>query len=385
MFRYLRNELTADQQQQLDEWRKASPENEEFFRQQTDLEKMRDNLKEMNDHKDAVWQKIVDRSPEFAAPPVRKINFQIVWAAAIAALLLIFTVGPALYRSVTQGKKEQRVSPISVTADIPAGSPRAMLVLANGHSILLDTVHTGLLTRQGESNILKQDSELLKYQAGSVKPSSETATNYNILSTPRGGEYSVLLPDSTRVWLNAASSLRYPVGFSDKERRVELTGEAYFEVAKNQIPFIVVVNQRSTVQVLGTHFNIMAYDDESYEATTLLEGKVKITLGVESLVMTPGEQAKITGQSIKVLRDEDIQAVVAWRNGRTFFKDADVPTILRVISRWYDVDVVYQGSFSRRQINGAISRNAPLSELLKILELNKIHFKMDGKKMTVIP
>ena len=139
------------------------------------------------------------------------------------------------------------------------------------------------------------------------------------------------------------------------------------------------------VQVLGTHFNIMAYSDEPYEATTLLEGKVKVTLGSENRIITPGEQVKITGRSIAVIKDEDVEAVVAWRNGRTFFKDADVPEILRLISRWYDVDVVYQGNISTRHINGAISRNAPLSELLKILKLNNIHFQMEGKKMTITP
>ncbi len=385
LFRYLRNELTPDQQRELDEWRNASTKNEEIFRQEVDLEKIGKDLKEMYAHKDRVWQKMLEKMPELAQIPARKIDFRIVWAAAAATLLLILTVGPALYRRMIYGKEKAPVHLTSIAADIPAGRPQATLTLANGRSILLDTVQKGLLAEQGGSNIMKPDSASLNYLAGSVKELDETQSGYNMLSTPRGGEYNIVLPDGTKVWLNAASSLRYPVAFSTKERKVELIGEAYFEVTKNQMPFTVIVNHRTIVQVLGTHFNIMAYNDEPYEATTLLEGKVKVSLGSENRIITPGEQVKITGRSIVVIRDEDAEAAVAWRNGRTFFKDADVPTILRLISRWYDVDVIYQGNLSPRHINGAISRNAPLSELLKILEMNKIHFKMEGKKMTVTP
>ncbi len=241
LFRYLRNELTPDQQRELDEWRSASPMNEEIFRQETDLENISRDLKEMYAHKEGVWQKMLEKMPELAQTPVRKIGFKFIWAAATVTLLLVLAEGVVLYRKKIHGKDQVPVHTMAATTDIPAGRPQATLTLANGRSILLDSVQKGLLAEQGTSKIIKQDSASLNYQSGPMKDMVGTLNQYNILSTPRGGEYSVVLPDGSKVWLNAASSLRYPIAFSDKERKVELIGEAYFEVTKTQIPFTVIV------------------------------------------------------------------------------------------------------------------------------------------------
>ena len=196
------------------------PINEEIFRQETDLENIGRDLKEMYAHKDRVWQKMLEKMPELAQTPVRKIDFKFIWAAATVTLLLVLAEGVVIYRKKVHGKDQVPVHAIAATTDIPAGRPQATLTLANGRSILLDSVQKGLLAEQGASKIIKQDSASLNYQSGSIKDIVETLNQYNILSTPRGGEYSVVLPDGSKVWLNAASSLRYPIGFSKMKERL---------------------------------------------------------------------------------------------------------------------------------------------------------------------
>jgi transmembrane sensor len=384
IFRYLRDELSEDQLRELNEWRESSPQNEQIFREETDLENIRSGLKEMYDNKDKVWQKILEKAPQAAIQPVHKRVYLRVWAAA-AIFLIVLGCGMYILSHYASRKNELSNHQIPIKQDIPPGGNHATLVLANGITILLDTAHNGFLTGQGGSTVLKQDSGLLVYRRNIMARNEEAKMEYNIIQIPRGGEFSLLLPDGTKVWLNSASSLRYPTAFSTGERSVELTGEGYFEVAKSKIPFYVVMGDHSLVEVLGTHFNIMAYTDEPYIATTLLEGRVKVTKGNISQIIKPGEQAKIIDTSIQVLHEVDVANAVAWKNGRILFKDADIETIMRLVSRWYNVDVEYSGIVKHRSISGGISRNANFSELLKILELNNIHFTMEGKKIKVNP
>ena len=382
LFRYLRDELTPEQELELNEWRKASPENEEMFQLETNLENISTDLKEMYDHKEATWQKILNKAPHLATPPKRIINLRWGWAAAVTAFLFVLGI-TWLYRPVTNSKKELTVIKTQIQVDVHAGGHHATLTLAGGKILSLDTVQNGMLSIEGLTNVSKQDSTVLNYTGAGFETKSSDENNFNVLSTPRGGEFSVVLPDGTKVWLNAASSLRYPVAFGIHERRVELTGEGYFEVSKSTVPFFVTIVHRFEVQVLGTHFNIMAYTDEPFMATSLLEGKIKLSKGKAMRLLVPGEQAKITEESITVVKNSDIANAIAWRNGKTHFKDADIQTILRVISRWYDVDVEYTRSPERRLITGGISRDAPLSELLKILELHQVHCRIEGKKLFV--
>ena len=219
----------------------------------------------------------------------------------------------------------------------------------------------------------------------------QNTVSYNILSTPYGGQYQVTLPDGTIVWLNSASNLRYPTSFTGHERRVEITGEAYFEVAKNaRQPFKVKINlsngEGSEVEVLGTHFNINAYDDETTIRTTLFEGSVKINQSTGTTQIKPGQQLQTgkTGQ-IKIINNADLEETIAWKEGRFQFGNADINCIMRQLARWYDIDVKYEGNISRH-FSGIIPRNVNLLKVLNMLELTgEVNFKVEGKKVIVIP
>jgi ferric-dicitrate binding protein FerR (iron transport regulator) len=220
---------------------------------------------------------------------------------------------------------------------------------------------------------------------------SQEKTVYNTVSTRRGGQFQVVLPDGSKVWLNTVSSLRFPTAFTGTERVVELTGEAYFEVEKNAAqPFRVHVSTAGDkgmdVRVLGTQFNVMAYENEAEIRTTLLEGAVKVMQGDKGKVLAPGQQAKLNRLGGLVLDENaDVELAMAWKNGFTSFKSADIRSIMRQVERWYDIDVAYEGDVPDRTFSGGISRDANLSELIRLLEVSKIHFRMDGRRLTVTP
>jgi len=269
--------------------------------------------------------------------------------------------------------------------DFLPGKNTAILTLADGSTIVLDSAKNGALTSQGNTKVIKLNNGQLAY-------SSSGATNevlYNTMSTPRGGQYKLVLSDGSKVWLNAASSIHYPTSFPGNERKVEITGEAYFEVAHDaKKPFKVSVNNME-VQVLGTHFNVNAYRDERTINTTLLEGSVKVTKGSSMSILKPGQQAIIQqagdDKKITVENNIDVEAVIAWKNGYFSFTNADMTAVMRQISRWYDVDIVYEGKIPDRKFGGEISRNLNASQALKILQASKVHFRIEGKKIIVLP
>jgi transmembrane sensor len=304
------------------------------------------------------------------------------WAAAV--LLLIVAGGSWLFFNRDKKiNKSTLASAGRLKKEVVPGSNKAVLTLADGATIELDSSLKGKLAQQGNIN-LHISPGLLKYDKNS--PASTGAISYNILRTPKGGQYQLVLPDGSKVWLNAASSLKFPTVFNGKERKVELTGEAYFEVTKNASqPFQVAVNN-ANVAVLGTSFNIMAYTNEAAIKTTLLEGAVKVSQEQESRLLKPGEQSLLdaTGK-MQVIEKADLDLAVAWKNGFTSFKGADIKTIMRQVERWYDVEVVYSGTIPARSFTGDIPRDAQLSELLRLLEISKIHFRMDDNKLIVTP
>lgn len=266
--------------------------------------------------------------------------------------------------------------------EVLPGGNKAVLTLADGSTIVLDDAQDGVLSQQGAAKVLKFNGKLA-YNS-TTEGSNEIL--YNTVTTPRGGQYEVELPDGSRVWLNAASSLYFPTAFAGKERRVEVAGEAYFEVVKNSaMPFIVKVNS-AQIQVLGTHFNVMAYGDETSLKTTLLEGKVKFVNAGINNILKRGQQSQLekNGQ-VKVVSDVDVAEVIAWKNGIFDFEAADIESVTRQLSRWYDVDIVYD-----RKIDdlfyAKIPRSAELSEVLKLLELTgKVHFEINGRRIIVKP
>ncbi|MBX2922794.1 MAG: DUF4974 domain-containing protein [Chitinophagaceae bacterium] len=320
--------------------------------------------------------------------PVKKMH----WWRVAAAAVIILGVGSYFWfndRAETSKEIVQSGTVQELSKDIQPGGDKAVLTLADGSQIVLDSTANGRLATQGNSEVIKLSNGQLVYR-GTGDGKDEVL--YNTMSTPRGGQYSLILPDGSKVWLNAVSSIRYPTAFKGGERNVEITGEAYFEVAKDQLhPFKVSVHSASgkesmQVEVLGTHFNINSYNDEPLASTTLLEGSVKVTAAAGSTVVKPGQQVQVTeGGKIKMNPDINITDVVAWKDGYFIFRDADLKTIMRQIMRWYDVEVKYENeNIPNRYFTADISRNKTLSGVLKILEQSNIRFKLEGRILTVM-
>jgi len=305
---------------------------------------------------------------------------------AVAAVLIFLLLGTGMFRWLTRPTQTSLAKTESTTFkhDAAPGGNKATLTLANGAVIVLDSAVNGLLAQQGNARVQKLSDGQLAYKALHEKP---IEVLYNTLTTPRGGQYQLVLPDGSKVWLNAASSISYPTAFTGGERSVEIKGEAYFEVAKNTtMPFVVKVND-VRVQVLGTHFNINAYSDEDAVKTTLLEGAVKVTKGAATVLLNPGEQAILAYSSseIRVHANADLESVIAWKNGYFSFNQTDLATIMRQMARWYDVDIVYSGKVPDRRFGGEIPRNTNAAQVLKMLEESKVHFRIEGKKVIVLP
>jgi transmembrane sensor len=299
-------------------------------------------------------------------------------AAAAVTIGILFTVALNVLTPAT-------APVVAKAADVPPGKDKAILTLSNGRKIVLDNSANGQLTTQSGSNILKtRDGQIAYADAGKTEPN--LSSSFNNITTPNGGQWQVILPDGSKVWLNSSSSLDYPATFKNhKERIVQLKGEAYFEVAKDrQHPFIVK-SDKQTVSVLGTHFNINAYDNEASVKTTLEEGKIKIAniRGTEKILI-PGQQATLTGSQLKIT-EADLVEALAWKNGYFRFNDENIQSIMRQLARWYDIDVQYKNDTPTDGLNGKISRYKNISQVLKALEATKIvHFKIEGRRVTVM-
>lgn len=290
-----------------------------------------------------------------------------------AATAMALTIGAALYFYGSQDNKE--VMSDQQVVDIRPGGNRAILTVAGGEQIKLDSTEAGIAIRDGE----------VRYEEGRLvtKVNSKEVVQYITLSTPRGGQYRVELPDGSMVWLNAASSLRYPSRFMEANREVVLLGEAYFEVVPNQSKPFIVTSAGQSVQVLGTKFNINAYLDEGSVATTLVEGSVRVlgTDGTATATLTPGQQASLADGVINV-RPVDIDYYTGWMTGRFIVNRERLSVVLRQIERWYDVEFVNDTIKEDVQLWGALSRNVMLSELLKALETNTgVKFKQEGRRV----
>jgi len=309
--------------------------------------------------------------------PLRKIAV----AATVMGLLLLSTF--LLYnRNTSKETANAEVDKRRFKNDVLPGGDKATLTLADGSTVVLDDARNGTLAQQGSSKVIKVDGKLMYDPANN----NSKEIVYNTISTPNGGQYQLELPDGSLVWLNATSSIHFPTSFMGKERRVEVTGEAYFEVAKNRdMPFIVTVNG-SEVQVLGTHFNVNAYSDEDNVKTTLLEGSVKFVSGTNINMLRPGQQSQLASNGlIKVVSNVDVDEVVAWKNGMFDFDNAGIETVMRQLSRWYDVEIEYKGK-TDDQFIAEMRRNIKLSDALKALELTgKVKFEIQGKKIIVLP
>lgn len=384
IYKYLNNRLTPEEYGEL--WRilrersDETPLNEE-------LQKLWESVKaDLPQIPGTVWdKKMQEAKQKFSEPALRPVISRFKryrWAAAAAILLLIASGFYYLTNQKAKNAVVKNAQPRSQHDRLPGGN-RAVLTLADGSHILLDSASNGKLAQQGGTQIIKKTNGQLLYSSSG---DSTAPVAFNLLQTPRGGQYNIILPDGSKVWLNAASSLKYPVVFRGNERRVEITGEAYFEIAKDPSrPFRVQVNQME-VEVLGTHFNINAYTDEDAIRTTLLEGRVKLIAGGENNYLQPGQQAQLKpAGEMKIVNDADLEETVAWKEGNFQFEGSDIKTVMRQLARWYDLEVSYKGSISKHFI-GSISRSVKLSQVLSMLQrTGEVKFITEGKKIIVMP
>lgn len=369
----INNEEKSELQQLLTE-----PANAEFIKSNIDnllAEPATETLTHQT--KQSILSAITNADKQTAT--VKPINRQ--WIKYAAAAVIILSAG--LYYLTTNNSNKTTPAQTEIT-DIQPGGNRATLTLADGTTILLDSANNSTLAQQGSIQIIKLDNGQIAYKPLSNQNNSSEIL-YNTIATPVGGQYQIQLPDGTNVWLNATSSIRFPAVFTGSERNVELTGEAYFEVAKNSSqPFIVNTNN-TLIKVLGTAFNIMAYTDEKNIRTTLITGTVNVTSNNKSNILKPGQQANIENGSMHIVNNANIEEALAWKNGKFYFNNVDIKTVMRQIGRWYDVEVVFEGNISNEKFEGEISRDSPLSEVLKILELTSIHYRLEGNKLIVLP
>lgn len=387
--RYLSNTASPEEEQELSAWYQASNQQEVYWPAQHEQEAEVLKARLLNKLQQAIHPAAtVKRMPFYRNPGLQ---------VAAAILIILGVASWFLFNHAEQSPTTKTPIADKQHLIVPGGN-KAVLTLADGSRIILDSAENTTLARQGNTKIIKLNNGQLAYR-GAGNAGAGATTLYNMISTPKGGQYEIILPDGSHVWMNAASSLRFPTAFADSERRVELSGEAYFEVTKNpHQPFRVHFktslaenNKEGVVEVLGTHFNINAYSDEVMAKTTLLEGKVKVSAvqsqSVDPVAETllPGQQAAITAAAAIEVQKVDAEESIAWKNGIFNFNKADIKIVMRQIARWYDVEVVYEGAVSTEKFEGEIPRSSTLTDVFKILELSAVHFKIEGRKVIVMP
>lgn len=388
--RYLDDRCTLAEIKQLLQYFNAG-ENEQLLR--TLIQKESEKIEDVVDEEDhftllnATFSKIKNaiavEQQTSRIPLYKKLWFR----ASAAAVLMFLIAAPAFF--LLRVKKENQVvakEKFATAKDLPPGRNNAVLTLANGTRIVLDSASNGALAQQGNIKVFKLNGEIAYQSAGEMKNGKPV---YNTITTGKGNEYQLILSDGSKVWLNAASSIHFPAYFSGNERKVAITGEAYFEVVHDRsrpfkVEFSNATGEKGQVEVLGTHFDINAYPDEKDIKTTLLEGSVKISKSNKIQMLSPGEQAIIRSDEITLKKDVDVAQITAWKDGYFLFNNTDIQTIMRQVARWYDVDVNFEGKIPSDGFTGKISRNVPLSKILKVLELNDVSTRTEGRTVTII-
>jgi len=323
------------------------------------------------------------------ANEVRPLIKRFPWWSVAASILILLNLGLYFFSP----PKNTNQSTDQAISKIKAGGDKAFLILANGKRLSLTDADTGKIAEQMGLQLSKSADGQLIYTVSDKKSALQTGEPvYNKIETPIGGKYQINLPDGTKVWLNAASSLRFPVVFTAAERRVELTGEGYFEVSKDKNKRFIVLTEGQELSVFGTHFNINAYPDEPAVKTTLLEGSVKISQTnrtgpgqtIQSRFLNPGQQSILNARTFEV-KTVDIESVVDWKNGRFIFNDEDIKSAMRKLSRWYDIKVSYEGNFEHINFGGSFSRSNHLADIIKILEAtNEFKFEVEGREVKIV-
>ena len=381
--------LTESEQSLLGEWVDSSPYGKVFMSELENPAWLQNELRDWKvDHKEDLWNKIARRANSHAAglgpvadlpdvssdaalPAVPRARFmKKAWFRYAALLLLIVGTAACLYLINRPRQELSSVSASEKPVILPGGN-KATLTLADGSTILLDSAANGTLASQGSTKVIKLASGLLAYQADA----GGSGAGYNTISTPKGGQYQINLPDGSRVWLNAASSIRFPTVFA-MERNITVTGEVYVEIVKDRVrPFIVQAGT-DRIEVLGTSLNVNAYSNEPATVTTLLEGSIKIG----RTVLKPGE-AYANGKKYKA----EVERAIAWKNGLFNFEDATLEEIMRQLERWYDIEIDYEGNLPEVALMGKLTRDVPLNELLPALRKMGVHYRLEDRKLTILP
>ncbi|NOT93911.1 FecR family protein [Ferruginibacter sp.] len=377
---FIRHTLTEKEHDELDNWVNESDHNMQLFEDLTDEKNLVANLEWMDKVQTEQSYQVMQGKGAFKIPPKKFYNKKI-WLAAASVIVLLGVFFVYRYTSSKQGSVENIVT--TDTTLFKPGGNRATLTLADGKVIDLTYAKTGVIEDASGSLVNKTADGELVY----VKDSSVTnASALHTLSTPVGGQYQVTLPDGTKVWLNAASTIKYQPAFSGNERKVIITGEAYFEVAKNERKlFRVLMADSTAVVVTGTHFNINAYQNEKEQQVTLLEGSVTVSNVTKVVKLEPGTQALIKNKAITKDEVLDAEEITGWKNGLFVFHDATIESIMLQIERWYDAKIIYKANI-KQLFNATILRKEPLAKVLKLLELNGyVHFKTEKNIIYVLP
>ena len=367
--------LTPAEQKELDEWVEASDENMMLFEELTDEKNIEEGIAAMQQKDaEAAYQKLRGKIPFQKERSRRSI-----WPYAIAASFILAVAAILFFKPFDKNEAGQNGVAV-IQKDIAPGSDKAILTLSDGRKVVLENAASRELINEQGVQVTKQDSGQINYTVNGIVQEMV----YNTLTTPKGGQYAVTLSDGTKVWLNAASSIRYPVAFTGSDRTVELEGEAYLEVAHDASKPFHVQSRGQDITVLGTRFNVNAYGDEAVVTTSLLEGKIELRTNTQKRILKEGEQFIVdaAGQ-MRPNAGVNMDGVIAWRQGLFHFKDASIESILKQVSRWYDAEVVYEGEVGDL-FNADMSRKLPVSKLLGILEkTGKVHFEIEGKKIIV--
>lgn len=380
ILRYLRHELSDAEEAEFLRWLAENPEQQAFVNTLSSGEDMEEELQFLDQsYQEEDWQVLQKR-----------LNFEnkrqtglLLWQKIMAAAVVLILCAVGFYGYEQFAARPNIIIQDLAKQDIKAGGNKAYLTLADGKQIALTDLENGKVAEQAGLSITKMADGKLLYELKEDPKGKENQNGevlYNTISTPAGGEYQVVLPDGSRVWLNAASSLKYATSLANlKERRVTLTGEAYFEVSKAQGQFrkpFIVKSGNQEVEVLGTHFNISSYTQEPAIATTLLEGRVKVSRsGAFESILIPGEQS-LVGKGIEI-RKVDTATAVAWKNGLFKFEDANIYAVMNQFSRWYNFEVAYEGKIPDNKFNGEIYRNLNASKALKLLSYANIKFRVE--------
>lgn len=395
--KHLQQDLLPDEQRQLDAWVNESPENQRFFEQLSGAESFEQAFRRFVHSREKILSALYQQIPELqdsrrqerTPVPARRVLLpgRRSWAAAACTLLVL---GAGMYYWTSHKTKQPSSALVMHPIDIAPGRTGAILTLADGSEVVLDSLGNQVIATQNGTKVVMLQGGLTYDPTGAA----DGRVVYNTMTTPKGRQFQVTLPDGTRVWLNAASSITYPTAFRGKERPVTVTGEVYFEVAKNAgMPFLVNVAGKEAIAVLGTSFNVNAYTDEATINTTLLEGSVKVIQTPEvkgttpgsnaTVVLKPGQQAQMASARIKVIENANLDQVVAWKSGVFNFEDTRLEEVMRQLERWYDIDVIYEHGIPDIEFGGKITKGVSLNGLLVLLKRADVHFRQEGRKLII--